>query len=126
MDKLVAGPCPNLSVRAPYRLAWPRANFFTFGFFDPRAESRGFFGFSAFAFLRDARLLFFRSSFVSFSVFAIIAFHFLFFLFCWKLRLDLFSFPTYFSSAPRERQDSYQGIALAIPQSFQLKRPLRG
>ena len=28
---------PESSVHAPYRLAWPRANFFTFGFFDPRA-----------------------------------------------------------------------------------------
>src|ERR1700685_2818409 len=60
--------------RTAYRFAWPRASFFTLRFFDPAPRSRGFFGFSALLFLREARLLFLRSSFVNFSVFAMIAF----------------------------------------------------
>jgi len=53
------------------RLAWPRAIFFTLRFREPRAYSRGRRGFSALRFLRDWRLAFFRSSGLSFFVFAI-------------------------------------------------------
>lgn len=53
-----------------YRFAWPRAIFLTFGFFDPRGYSRGFSGFSALRFLRDARFAFLRSSLLSFDVLA--------------------------------------------------------
>lgn len=62
---------PSL-LRTPvsYRFAWPRAIFFTLGFLDPRAYSRGFFGFSSFIFLRAVRFAFFRSSLLSFFVFA--------------------------------------------------------
>lgn len=53
-----------------YRFAWPRANFLTFGFFDPRGYSRGFSGLSALRFLRAVRLAFLRSSLLNFVVFA--------------------------------------------------------
>ena len=53
-----------------YRFACPRTIFFTFGFFDPRAYSRGFSGFSVLRFLRDARLAFLRSSLLSVLVLA--------------------------------------------------------
>jgi hypothetical protein len=56
-----------------YRLAVPRASFFTLRFFDPRAYSRGFNGCSVFFFLRAARFSFLRSSFSSFAVFAMSA-----------------------------------------------------
>jgi hypothetical protein len=56
-----------------YRLAAPRTIFFTLRFFEPRAYSRGFSGFSAFTFLRAARRAFLRSSLVSFFVFAMSA-----------------------------------------------------
>jgi len=58
---------------SPYRFAAPRTIFFTFRFFEPRAYSRGFKGFSAFTFLRAARLAFLRSSLLSFFVFAMSA-----------------------------------------------------
>src|SRR6267154_2456815 len=48
--------------RCAYRFACPRANFFTFCFFDPRAYSRGLSGCSVLRFLRAARLDFLRSS----------------------------------------------------------------
>jgi hypothetical protein len=57
----------------PYRFAWPRTSFFTLLFLEPRAYSRGFSGFSAFCFLREARLDFLRSSLVNFDVFAMSA-----------------------------------------------------
>jgi hypothetical protein len=53
-----------------YRFAAPRTIFFTLRFFEPRAYSRGFNGFSAFTFLRAVRFDFLRSSLVSFFVFA--------------------------------------------------------
>ena len=56
-----------------YRFAAPRAIFFTLRFAEPRAYSRGFSGLSTFRFLRDARLVFLRSSFVSLLVFAMSA-----------------------------------------------------
>jgi hypothetical protein len=62
--------------RRLYRFAAPRTIFFTLRFFDPRAYSRGFIGFSAFTFLRDVRFAFFRSSLVSFFVFAMNAVYF--------------------------------------------------
>jgi hypothetical protein len=65
----VRAKCLNAHHRL-YRFAAPRTIFFTLRFFDPRAYSRGFSGFSAFTFLRDVRFAFFRSSLVSFFVFA--------------------------------------------------------
>jgi len=59
---------------AVYRFAWPRAIFLTLGFFDPRGYSRGLSGFSALRFLREARLVFLRSSRDSFVVLAMIPF----------------------------------------------------
>jgi len=56
-----------------YRFAWPRAIFFTLRFCEPRAYSRGFRGFSALRFLRDARLAFLRSSLPRALVFAMIS-----------------------------------------------------
>jgi len=56
-----------------YRFAWPRAIFFTLRFWEPRAYSRGFSGFSALRFLRDARLAFLRSSLLRALVFAMIS-----------------------------------------------------
>jgi hypothetical protein len=64
--------CQSAGLR--YRFAVPRTIFFTLRFFDPRAYSLGFRGFSVFTFLRDARLDFLRSSLVSFFVFAMSAF----------------------------------------------------
>ena len=62
---------PSAECQVPsYRFAWPRANFLTLGFFDPRGYSRGFSGFSALRFLRAVRLAFLRSSLVSLLVFA--------------------------------------------------------
>jgi hypothetical protein len=57
-----------------YRFAWPRANFLTFGFFDPRGYSRGFSGLSVLRFLRAVRFAFFRSSLLSAVVFAMNSF----------------------------------------------------
>lgn len=57
-----------------YRFAAPRTIFFTLRFFEPRAYSRGFSGFSAFTFLRAVRFDFLRSSLLSFFVFAMSAF----------------------------------------------------
>jgi len=56
-----------------YRFAVPRAIFLTLRLAEPRAYSRGFSGFSVFRFLRDARLLFLRSSLLSVLVFAMSA-----------------------------------------------------
>ena len=53
-----------------YRFAAPRTIFFTLRFFEPRAYSRGFSGFSVFTFLRAVRFDFLRSSLLSFFVFA--------------------------------------------------------
>ena len=53
-----------------YRFAAPRTIFFTLRFFEPRAYSRGFSGFSAFTFLRAVRFDFLRSSLLSLLVFA--------------------------------------------------------
>ncbi len=50
-----------------YRLAVPRAIFFTLGFLEPRAYSRGFLGA---CFLRDVRFDFLRSSLLNALVFA--------------------------------------------------------
>ena len=55
---------------ASYRFAAPRTIFFTLRFFEPRAYSRGFSGFSAFTFLRAVRFDFLRSSLLSLLVFA--------------------------------------------------------
>jgi hypothetical protein len=55
---------------AVYLFAAPRTIFFTLRFFDPRAYSRGFNGFSVLTFLRDVRFAFLRSSLLSFFVFA--------------------------------------------------------
>ena len=55
---------------AVYLFAAPRTIFFTLRFFDPRAYSRGFSGFSVLTFLRDVRFAFLRSSLLSFCVFA--------------------------------------------------------
>ena len=57
-----------------YRFAWPRANFLTFGFFDPRGYSRGLSGLSALRFFRAVRFVFLRSSLLSFVVFAMNSF----------------------------------------------------
>src|SRR5207249_9877479 len=62
---------------ALYRLACPRAIFFTLRFCDPRAYSRGLSGFSAFRFLRDARFVFLRSSLLRVLVLAMNALAFL-------------------------------------------------
>jgi hypothetical protein len=59
-----------------YRLAAPRTIFFTLRFFEPRAYSRGFSGFSVFTFLRDVRFAFLRSSLLSVFVFAMSAVYF--------------------------------------------------
>jgi hypothetical protein len=59
-----------------YRFAAPRTIFFTLRFFEPRAYSRGFSGFSAFTFLRAVRFDFLRSSLPSFFVFAMSAVYF--------------------------------------------------
>ena len=56
-----------------YRFAVPRASFFTLLFFDPRAYSRGFNGFSALRFLRAVRFSFLRSSLLNAAVFAMSA-----------------------------------------------------
>src|SRR5208282_5272503 len=67
-----SGQVPSASCqRRSYRLAAPRTIFFTLRFFEPRAYSRGFNGFSAFTFLRDVRFAFLRSSLLSFLVLAI-------------------------------------------------------
>jgi hypothetical protein len=55
---------------ASYRFACPRAIFFTFGFFEPRAYSRGLSGCSVLRFLRAVRLAFLRSSLLSVLVLA--------------------------------------------------------
>jgi len=68
----ILGQVPNAKCRL-YRLAAPRTIFLTLRFFDPRAYSRGFSGFSAFTFFRDVRFAFLRSSLVSFFVFAMSA-----------------------------------------------------
>ena len=57
-----------------YRLDVPRTSFFTLRFFDPRAYSRGFNGFSVLLFLRAVRFAFLRSSLLSVAVFAMSAF----------------------------------------------------
>src|SRR5215471_1717455 len=57
-----------------YRLACPRASFLTLRFCEPRAYSRGFRGFSALRFLREARFDFLRSSLLRFLVLAMIPF----------------------------------------------------
>ncbi len=62
--------CRLTANAAFYRFAWPRANFLTFGFFDPRGYSRGFSGLSALRFLRAVRLAFLRSFLLNFVVFA--------------------------------------------------------
>src|SRR5438309_5919943 len=49
-------------------------SFFTFRFFEPRAYSRRFHGFSAFPFFRPARLVFFRFFFLVWVVFSLNAF----------------------------------------------------
>jgi hypothetical protein len=67
--------CQLLSA-AFYRFAAPRTIFFTLRFFEPRAYSRGFSGFSAFTFLRAVRFTFLRSSLLSFFVFAMSAVYF--------------------------------------------------
>jgi hypothetical protein len=54
--------------RALYRFDVPRAIFLTFGFFEPRGYSLGFFGA---CFLRAARLTFLRSSLLNALVLAI-------------------------------------------------------
>ena len=66
----------NAKVRL-YRFAVPRASFFTLLFFDPRAYSRGFKGFSALRFLRAVRFSFLRSSLLNVAVFAMSAVVFL-------------------------------------------------
>ena len=53
-----------------YRFACPRAIFFTFDFFDPRAYSRGLTGCSSFRFFRAARFAFLRSSLLNAVVLA--------------------------------------------------------
>ena len=53
----------------PYRFAAPRTIFFTLRFFEPRAYSRGFSGFSVLTFLRDVRFAFLRSSLLRLFVF---------------------------------------------------------
>jgi len=53
-----------------YRFACPRAIFFTFAFFDPRAYSRGFKGCSSLRFFRADRFAFLRSSLLSVVVLA--------------------------------------------------------
>src|SRR6478672_9715310 len=70
---------PNTKCCMPddlYRFAVPRASFFTLRLAEPRAYSRGFSGFSVLRFLRDARLVFLRSSLVSALVFAMSAVRF--------------------------------------------------
>src|SRR5579864_2052897 len=57
-----------------YRFACPRASFFTLGFCDPRAYSRGLSGCSALRFFRAARFTFLRSSLLRVAVFAMSAF----------------------------------------------------
>jgi hypothetical protein len=59
-----------------YRFAAPRTIFFTLRFFEPRAYSLGFSGFSVFTFLRAVRFDFLRSSLLSFFVFAMSAVYF--------------------------------------------------
>ena len=73
-----SGQAPSAKCQSPpfYRFAAPRTIFFTLRFFDPRAYSRGFSGFSAFTFLRAVRFTFLRSSLVSFFVFAMNAVYF--------------------------------------------------
>jgi hypothetical protein len=53
-----------------YLFACPRTSFFTLLFFDPRAYSRGFSGFSVLRFLRAVRFDFLRSSLLRADVFA--------------------------------------------------------
>jgi hypothetical protein len=69
-----------------YRFAVPRTSFFTLLFFDPRAYSRGFKGFSALRFLRAVRFSFLRSSLVNVAVFAMRAIIFLWTNFLSSLR----------------------------------------
>ncbi len=54
-----ANPEQGFDAAANYRLDWPRANFLTFFFFDPRGSVCLPLGA---AFLREARFSFFRSS----------------------------------------------------------------
>ena len=71
-------PHTNRNALRGYRFDWPRTIFFTLRFFEPRAYSRGFSGFSALLFLRDARLDFLRSSLFRVFVFAMNVIAFLF------------------------------------------------
>ena len=79
----------NAKVRL-YRFAVPRASFFTLLFFDPRAYSRGFNGFSALRFLRAVRFSFLRSSLLKAAVFAMSAIGFLWTNFLPSLRDSAF------------------------------------
>ena len=74
IQHLARGPSAKCQVLPFYRFAAPRTIFFTLRFFEPRAYSRGFSGFSAFTFLRAVRFDFLRSSLLSFFVFAMSAF----------------------------------------------------
>lgn len=77
---------PPLTARCgSYRFAVPRAIFLTLRLAEPRACSRGLSGFSVLRFLRDARLLFFRSSLLNVLVFAMSAV-------CFSLEKLTFSF----------------------------------